>query len=309
MMNMDFQQFSDQHWRRTIPETYAAFAKAAAVLEATPMPKPKKMPRLLREIAETVLDVPLDLGNWLQGFLPWEVPDGLYTTIAPNFFAIVHDLTSRYPKSDEVALVGKLIFAFEEFARTGKPRPGLAPDEDADLRFCYRTIIAGFTAKLHPAYWNLTRWIFLSPFRFRAALRIVRRHRHLRLNAPPRPSAEDWKRTTEILNDKLELLNRTVRHEHERTRREIVKSINTRNIDGLDIIGPRTQECRDQVLAVVMWLANPKHPQNIHHACDRTFRPIRNGYDNKEKLYLWCHRNKSRIWAWVETYRLNHDID
>lgn len=306
---MDFRQFNDQHWRQTIPETYAAFAKAAAVLEATPMPKPKRMPRLLREIAETVLDVPLDLGNWLQGFLPWEVPDGLYTTIAPNFFAIVHDLTSRYPKSDEVTLVGKLIFAFEEFARTGKPRPGLAPDEDADLRFCYRTIIAGFTAKLHPAYWNLTRWIFLSPFRFRSALRIVRRHRHLRLNAPPRPSAEDRQRTTEILNDKLELLNRTVRHEHERTRREIVKSINTRNIDGLDITGPRTPECRDQVLAVVMWLANPKHPQNIHHACDRTYHIIENGYDNKEKLYLWCHRNESRIWAWVETYRLNHDID
>ena len=74
---MDFQQFSDQHWRRTIPETYAAFAKAAAVLEATPMSKPKKMPRLLREIAETVLDIPLDLGNWLQGFLPWHVPDGI----------------------------------------------------------------------------------------------------------------------------------------------------------------------------------------------------------------------------------------
>ena len=42
---MDFRQFSDQHWRRTIPETYAAFAKAAEVLEATPMPKPKKMPQ------------------------------------------------------------------------------------------------------------------------------------------------------------------------------------------------------------------------------------------------------------------------
>ena len=306
---MDFQQFSNQPWSLTIPETFTAFAKAAAVLEATPMPETKRMPRLLREIAETVLDIPLDLGNWLQGFLPWEVPDGLYTTIAPNFFAIVHDLTSRYPKSDEVALVGKLIFAFEEFARTGKPRPGLAPYEEADLRFCYRTIIAGFTAKLHPAYWNLTRWIFLSPFRFRAALRIVRRHRHLRLNVPPRPSAEDWKRTTEILNDKLELLNRTVRHEHERTRREIVKSINTRNIDGLDIIGPRTPECRDQVLAVVMWLANPRHPQNVHHACDQTFRPTRNGYEDIERLYRWCHRNESRIWAWVETYRLNHDIE
>ena len=91
--------------------------------------------------------------------------------------------------------------------------------------------------------------------------------------------------------------------------RQIIKSINTRNTDGLDITGPRTPECRDQVLAVVVFLANPKHPQNIHHACDRTYHIIENGYDNKEKLYLWCHRNESRIWAWVETYRLNHDID
>ena len=90
--------------------------------------------------------------------------------------------------------------------------------------------------------------------------------------------------------------------------RQIIKSINTRNIDGLDITGPRTPECRDQVLAVIVFLANPKHPQNIHHACDMTYHVIENGYDNKEKLYLWCHRNESRIWAWVETYRLNHDI-
>ena len=272
------------------------------------MPEAKRMPHLLREIAETVLDIPLDLGNWLLGFLPWEVPDGLYTTIAPNFFSIVHDLASRYPKAEEVSLVGKLIFAFEELVRTGKPRPGLAPDEEADLRFCYRTIIAGFTAKLHPSYWNLVRWICQSPFRFRSVLRIVRRHRHLRLN-PPSPSAEDWKRTTEILNGKLELLNRTIRHEHERTRREIVRAVNTRNIDGLDISGPRTQECRAQVLAVVVFLANPKHLQNIHHACDRTFRPTRSGYEDAERLYRWCHRNESRIWAWVETYRLNHDIE
>ena len=109
--------------------------------------------------------------------------------------------------------------------------------------------------------------------------------------------------------DAVAAIIKAIRAEHVQTRRQIIKAINTRNIDGLDIIGPRTPECRDQVLAVVMWLANPKHPQNIHHACDMTFRPIRNGYDNKEKLYLWCHRNKSRIWAWVETYRLNHDID
>ena len=102
---------------------------------------------------------------------------------------------------------------------------------------------------------------------------------------------------------------KAIRTEHTQTRRQIIKSINTRNTDGLDISGPRTPECRDQVLAVVVWLANPKHLQNMHHACDRTYRPIRNGYEDAERLYRWCHRNESRIWAWVETYRLNHDIE
>ena len=102
---------------------------------------------------------------------------------------------------------------------------------------------------------------------------------------------------------------KAIRAEHAQTRRQIIKAINTRNIDGLDISGPRTPECRDQVLAVVMWLANPKHPQNIHHACDRAFRPTRNGYKDQDSLFIWCNRNESRIWAWVETYRLNHNID
>ena len=92
------------------------------------------------------------------------------------------------------------------------------------------------------------------------------------------------------------------------TARQIIKSINMRNIDGLDITGPRTPECRDQVLAVVMWLANPRHPQNVHHACDRTFRFVENGYSSAHALFLWCQRNESRLWALVESYRLNHDI-
>ena len=102
---------------------------------------------------------------------------------------------------------------------------------------------------------------------------------------------------------------KAIRTEHSKTRRQILKSINTRNIDGLDIAGPRTPECRDQVLAVVVWLANPKHLQNIHHACDRTFRPIKGGYKDQDSLFIWCNRNESRIWAWVETYRLNHQIN
>ena len=91
--------------------------------------------------------------------------------------------------------------------------------------------------------------------------------------------------------------------------RQIIKDINTRNIDGLDITGPRSPECRDQVFAVVVFLANPKHPQSIHHACDRTFRPIKNGYKDQDSLFIWCNRNESRIWAWVETYGLNHQIN
>ena len=48
-------------------------------------------------------------------------------------------------------------------------------------------------------------------------------------------------------------LDATIHDEHERTRKRIIKSINTRNTDGLDITGPRSPECRDQVFAVVVF--------------------------------------------------------
>ena len=141
----------------------------------------------------------------------------------------------------------------------------------------------------------------------------------------------------EFFTSQFERIERKIESEHERTRqrieetdglvqkvltaiasvisavataaRQIIKTINTRNTDGLDITGPRTPECRDQVFAVIVFLANPKHPQSIHHACEQTFRVTEDGYENVERLYIWCYRNKSRIWAWVETYRLNHGID
>ena len=140
----------------------------------------------------------------------------------------------------------------------------------------------------------------------------------------------------EFFTNQIERIERKIESEHERTRqkieethglvqkvlstvasvisavattaRQIIKSINTRNTDGLDITGPRTPECRDQVLAVVIWLANTKHPQNVHHACDRTFRFVENGYSSAHALFLWCQRNESRLWALVESYRLNRDI-
>ena len=103
-------------------------------------------------------------------------------------------------------------------------------------------------------------------------------------------------------------LKEIIRTEIRQATREIIRAINARNADGLEIHGPRTAACREQVMAVVVWLANPRHPQNVHHACERTFRPTRTGYKDQDSLLSWCTRNESRLWALVETYRLNHDI-
>ena len=105
-----------------------------------------------------------------------------------------------------------------------------------------------------------------------------------------------------------EELREIIRKEIHQAKREIIRAINARNADGLEIRGPRTEVCREQVMAVVEWLANPRHPQNAHHACDRTFRFADNGYSSAHALFLWCQRNESRLWALVESYRLNHDI-
>ena len=46
----------------------------------------------------------------------------------------------------------------------------------------------------------------------------------------------------EFFTSQFEKIERKIESEHERTRRQITKAINTRNIDGLDITGPRTPE-------------------------------------------------------------------
>ena len=105
-----------------------------------------------------------------------------------------------------------------------------------------------------------------------------------------------------------EELKEIIRTEIRQATREIIRAINARNADGLEIHGPRTAACREQVMAVVVWLANPRHPQNVHHACERTFSPLPRGYGNAHSLFMWCQRNESRLRAWVETYRLDHGI-
>ena len=222
-----------------------------------------------------------ELCRQAESTLPWESHDrSPFFSVETTVLQRISACCGSHPGNTDLGTLRETILACSEYMHTPPPLRALGEGERQNLLARHRAIIANFRERLSELY--------AANFRILIETQLV---------AGPN------------FHDATAAIIGIVRAEHTRTRQQIVKAINTRNIDGLDIIGPRTQECRDQVLAVVMWLANPKHPQNVHHACDRTFRPIRNGYDNKEKLYLWCHRNKSRIWAWVETYRLNHDID
>ena len=84
-----------------------------------------------------------------------------------------------------------------------------------------------------------------------------------------------------------------------------IKAINARNAEGLDIIGPRTEACKRQVMAVIRQLAKAKDAEEeMYTACKDTFCAAKDGYNDWRSLYTWCSRNKTKILAWVDTYRL-----
>ena len=206
---------------------------------------------------------------------PWEW-DGEFLELEPQALRFLGTSSKRYPECAAFRTAYTLAAAIAAYRRNSRKPKTLTEQERSTCIAANRDLVDEYSAALLRAYKDI--------FRF-----LLKTHGGTALDA-----------TTAIIE--------TIKAEHSKTRRQIIKSINTRNTDGLDITGPRTPECRDQVLAVVMWLANPKHPQNVHHACDRTFRPTRNGYKDQDSLFSWCTRNESRLWSWVETYRLNHDI-
>ena len=207
---------------------------------------------------------------------PWEW-GGEFLELEPQVLRFLGTFSKRYPECAAFKTAYTLAAALAVYRLTSRKPKTLTEQERAICIAANRNLVDEYSNTLLRAYKDI--------FRF-----ILKTHGNATFDT-----------AAEII--------KAIRTEHSHTRRQIIKSINTRNTDGLDITGPRTPECRDQVFAVIVFLANPKHPQNMHHACDRTYHVIENGYDNKEKLYLWCHRNESRIWAWVETYRLNHDMD
>ena len=207
---------------------------------------------------------------------PWEW-GGEFLKLEPQVLRFLGTFAKRYPECAAFKTAYTLASALAVYRLSSRMPKSLSEQERADCIAMNRDLVDEYSNALLRAYREIFDFLFAA--------------------------------NGNTTFDAVAEIIKAIKAEHAQTRRQIIKSINTRNIDGLDITGPRTPECRDQVLAVVMWLANPKHPQNVHHACDRTFRPIQNGYEDIERLYRWCHRNESRIWAWVETYRMNHDIE
>ena len=207
---------------------------------------------------------------------PWEW-DGEFLELEPQVLRFLGTFAKRYPECAAFKTAHTLASALAVY-RLGSRKPKtLTEQEREECIAANRNLVNEYSDALLRAYKDI--------FRF-----FLKTHGGTALDA-----------ATAIIE--------TIKAEHSKTRRQIIKTINTRNIEGLDITGPRSPECRDQVFAVVVFLANPRHPQSIHHACDRTFRPIKNGYKDQDSLFKWCSRNESRIWALVETYRLSHNIE
>ena len=206
---------------------------------------------------------------------PWEW-GGEFLELEPQVLRFLGTFTKRYPECAAFKTAHTLASALAVYRISSRKPKTLSEQERADCVAMNRDLVDEYSAALLRAYREIFNFLFAAK------------------------GNTTFDAVTEIV--------KAIKTEHTQTRRQIIKAINTRNIDGLDITGPRSPECRDQVFAVVMWLANPKHLQNIHHACDRTFRFVENGYSSAHALFLWCQRNESRLWALVESYRLNHDI-
>ena len=207
---------------------------------------------------------------------PWKW-DGEFLKLEPQVLRFLDTFAKRYPECAAFKTAYTLASALAVYRLTSRKPKNLTEQERSICIAANRDLVDEYSDALLRAYREIFNFLFEQGG-----------------NAAHTAVAE---------------IIKAIKTEHAQTRRQIIKAINTRNTDGLDITGPRSPECRDQVFAVVVFLTNPRHPQSIHHACDRTFRPIKGGYEDVERLYRWCHRNESRIWSWVETYRLNHDIE
>lgn len=88
------------------------------------------------------------------------------------------------------------------------------------------------------------------------------------------------------------------------TRKALVKAYQTGSVVIENFKGPRTREKREQVCAVMQYLAKAPGPLDLHAASKAVFVPTKNGYATAHDLYLWCHRNGATVRTIVNDLRL-----
>ena len=235
---------------------------------------------------------------------PWEW-GGEFLELEPQVLRFLGTFAKRYPKCAAFRTAYTLASALAVYRLDSRRPKTLSKQERVDCIAANRDLVDEYSNALLHAYREIFKFLFEQGGNtaHTAVAEIIKAivHEHEQTRQMIKETNGLVQKVLSTIASVISAVATAAKH--------IIKAINTRNIDGLDITGPRSPECRDQVFAVVVFLANPKHPQSIHHACDRTFRPIKNGYKDQDSLFIWCNRNESRIWAWVETYRLNHQIN
>lgn len=101
----------------------------------------------------------------------------------------------------------------------------------------------------------------------------------------------------------LEKYSESTLKEVRSTRKELLRAYQAGAESVETFSGPRSEEKRDQVRKVILYIASSKSPVSIIDACRATFTPVGGGYSTDHELYVWCHRNEARILRMVDELR------
>ena len=102
----------------------------------------------------------------------------------------------------------------------------------------------------------------------------------------------------------LERYAETTRKEMRSTKKELLRAYLSGGESVETLSGPRSEEKREQVRKVILYITSSKTPVTIADACNATFRPVEGGYSSAHELYVWCHRNEAKILRMVDELRL-----
>ena len=149
---------------------------------------------------------------------PWEW-GGEFLKLEPQVLRFLGTFVKRYPECAAFKTAYTLASALAVYRLSSREPKTLTEQERKECIAANRDLVDEYSNALLRAYREIFNFLFTAN------------------------GNTSFDAVAEIIN--------AIKTEHAQTRRQIIKAINTRNIDGLDISGPRTPECRNQVLAVV----------------------------------------------------------